>query len=126
MLTGIYIHQTKAVPYADDIIRGRKTLETRTRNTLGRFVGQRVFIIRTRSGHEPDVIGTVFIAGCAYRSAEWLDGMRNRTLIPPGSKFDCHGKGKWCYTLTCPVGFDPIPLKYFKVTNRTQTYASLE
>jgi len=126
MIAAVYIHQTKGVPYADDIVRKLKTIETRTRNTLGRFVGRRVFIVRTMAGHEPEIVGSVFVESAAYRTAEWLDAHRNETLIPPGSKFDCHGAGKWCYRLSDALQYGPFPLRYFPVVNKTRTYAMIE
>lgn len=126
MIAAIYIRQTRKTPYADNVVGRLKTIETRTRNTLGRFVGQRVSIIRTRAGHEPEVVGSVFVSSAAYRTAEWLDAHRNETLIPPGSKFDCNGKGKWCYRLTAPLEYGPFPLRYFDVVRKTRAFAMID
>ena len=126
MLYGVYVRQTKAVPYANYIVAGLKTLETRTRNTLGRFVGRRVFIIRTMANREPMVIGSVRIVSACFRSADWLDEHRNETMIPDGDQFDCHGKGKWVYGLADPDWYTiPCELKYYSVARRTRTFVEI-
>lgn len=123
----IYVHNTKAVKYADAIVEGYKTIETRTRDVLGRFVGCRVLIIRTDDNKKPMVIGSVSITYDAYKSAEALDELRDRTLIPPGSKFDCHGCGKWCYFLRHATKFShEIPLSELRVKSRCRSYAMIE
>ena len=126
MIPAIFVRQTNAIPYADAIVQGYKTIETRSRNMLGRFVGKRVFVIRTRSGDKPFIIGSVFISDAQYHSAQELDKMRNKTLIPPGSQFDCHGKGKWCYTLERPESTEiPIALEFFDIAHKNRSYAML-
>lgn len=126
MTSIIYVHQTRAIPYAEAIALGLKPIETRTRDTLRRFVGQRVLIARTMSGRPTEIIGSVVIESGTYYSASELDSMRDQTLIPPGSKFDCHGRGKWGYTLTHAVTMDPVPLSSLNVTKRTRTYAVID
>lgn len=34
----------------------------------------------------------------------------SKHLVPPGSKFDCHGAGKWCYTMTRAEPCEPYEL----------------
>lgn len=127
MLSAVYVRQTRAIPYADTIVQGYKTIETRTRNTLGRFVGQRVLIIRSVARRWPEVVGSVRITSGAHRSQEWLESKRNQTLIPPGSRFDSDEHGKWCYGLAEPVKYEePIPLSCFNVTRRTRTFVEVE
>lgn len=126
MKPAIYIHDTKSIPYAMYVALAYKTIETRTRDMLGRFVGENVLIIRTRSSHESDVIGTVTISEKHFYSASELEDLRNKTLIPPGSKYDCHGRGKWGYTLINPVMFSkPIPLSAYTVEHKTRSFALL-
>ena len=123
----IYVHDTKATPYAEAIVKGLKPIETRTRNVLERFVKSRVLVIRTRSGHKAEVIGSVVIDKVRFHTAQEMDALRDKTLIPPGSKYDCQdGKGKWCYYLTDPVEFDkPIPLSDYKVITRNMSSATI-
>lgn len=127
MLSAIYVRQSRAIPYADAIVQGYKTIETRTRNTLGRFIGQRVLIIRSMTGRWPEVIGSVRIVDGAHRSRGWLEGKRNQTLIPPGSHFDSDEHGKWCYDLADPIMYEaPVPLNEFNITRRTRTFVEVE
>lgn len=127
MTAAIYVHETRAIPYAHAIVQGYKPIETRTRDVLKAFVGQRVLIISTRSGHKSTVIGAVTITDKAFLSASALDDARNQTLIPPGSKFDCKGRGKWCYYLSEPETFnEPIPLDTLTIKSKTRSYAIIE
>ena len=119
---GIFVHETRAIPYATAIVKGYKTIETRTRNMLGKFVGQQVAVIRTSDNKPSEVIGFVRITGCKFCTAEELDGMRDNTLIPPGSKFDCHSKGKWCYELSKPRECPPIPVSALPYLKKTRSY----
>lgn len=128
-MTAIYIHESRAIPYASAVAGGYKPLETRSRDVLGRFLGQRVLIIRTRDGHKPDVIGSAFVSAKQFYSADQLDTdeLRNKTLIPPGSKYDHHGRGKWAYTMNNPVLFSaPVPLSDFEITHKTRSFAILK
>lgn len=126
MKPAIYIHDTRCTPYSIAVVNGYKTIETRTRDVLGRFVGQRVMIIRTRDGKPADVVGSAFIIGKRFYTAAELDDLRDFTLIPPGSKFDCNGRGKWGYKMADPVVFDkPIPLTEYTVISKTRSYALL-
>lgn len=127
MKAAVYVNQTRHVPYADAIAAALKPIETRTRDTLGRFVGQRVLIVRTSSSRKPMIIGSVFISAKAFHSAAELDEMRGLTLIPPGSKFDCSGRGKWCYTLQDPVRYAAeIPLDSVTITHKTRTFVLID
>ena len=122
----IYVHDTKETPYAMQIVRGEKPVETRTRNVLKRFVGERVLVIRTRSGHPADVVGEATIMNSRFYTAAELDAMRNLTMIPKGSKYDCTGGGKWCYWLADAVRYaEPVPLSKYEIVSRTMSYAIL-
>ena len=126
IIGAMYVHDTKATPYAEAIVKGLKPIETRTRNVLERFVKSRVLVIRTRSGHKAEVIGSAVIDKVRFHTPKEMEELRDKTLIPPGSKFDCHGKGKWCYYLTDPVEFDkPIPLTDYKVITRNMSSATI-
>lgn len=123
----MYVHDTKETPYAMQIVKRLKPIETRTKAVLDRFLKCRVLVIRTRSGHKAEVIGSVFIDKCRYLTAKEMDAVRDKTLIPAGSEFDCqNGKGKYCYYLTDPVEFDmPRPLSDYLIITRTMSYAIL-
>jgi len=101
-MKGIFVNQLSAsgVPYADAIVDGLKTIETRNRDMLSRLVGERVAVIRTRRGKNPTIVGYVTINSKSFVNAEQFDIIREFTLIPVGSKYDVHGRGKWCYGLS--------------------------
>ena len=110
---GIFVNEDGGVRYAEAIVKGYKPIETRNRNMLKSLVGERVAVVRTRRGDHPMVVGFVDIVSAEYHTAEWLDSHRDQTLIPPGSKHDCAGKGKWCYLLANPGDlYEPLPLPY--------------
>ena len=120
----IYVHDTNETPYAMQIVKGEKRIETRTRNVLRKFVGERVLVIRTRSSHKAEVVGEVTISCAGWLEARTLDENRNLTLIPKGSKFDCHNGGKWCYWLKNPTEYEkPIPLSDLEIITRNMSYA---
>ena len=96
---GIFVNQDGGIPYADAIVRGYKTIETRSRNMLKHLVGHRVAVIRTRRSKSPVVVGYVDISGAEFCPASLFDSHRGETLIPPGSQFDVNGQGKWFYRL---------------------------
>lgn len=109
-MKGIFVHETRGVRYAWAIAHGYKTIETRSKNMLAACVGETVAIIRTRQGHNPDIIGFVDITRAEFCPASEFDKFRNQTLIPEGSRFDCHGKGKWFYHLENAEAYFSQPL----------------
>jgi len=126
-MIGIYVHNSIGIPYADAIVEGGKTVETRTRDVLGRFVGKTVAIVRTRDRHPADIVGIVHISHKKFCTKEELDGMRDKTCIPPGSKFDCDGRGKWCYFLDEYMRLlKPIPLSEVKIVKRNMSWVEFE
>lgn len=125
-MPAIYVHDTKETPYAMQIVKGEKQIETRTRNVLKRFVGERVLVIRTRSSHKAEIVGEVTICHATWLDSGWLDENRHLTLIPKGSKFDCAKMGKWCYWLKNPTEYEkPIPMTDYAVITRNMSYAIL-
>ena len=113
---GIFVNSDGCVPYADAIVDGYKTIETRTRNMLWHLDGKRVAIVKTRRGKNPTIVGYVTVSGwelCRLKPHGMCNGncpYRDKTLIPEGSKYDCHGKGKWFYHLENPQRCEPYPL----------------
>ena len=105
-MKAIYVHSTRLEPYAEWIVSGAKTLETRNRNTLKSLVGECVAIVRT-SRNKATVIGYVWIDKATYCNGESFDRYRNRTLIPIGSKYDNKGNGKWFYHLSDAFRCEP-------------------
>ena len=107
---GIFVNEDGGVHYAQAIVSGHKTIETRSKNMLSKLVGKRVAVIRTRHGKQPMVLGYVDVVGAARRNGKWLNDNRNLTLIPPGSKYDTNSWAKWCYFLNSPEKCEPYPL----------------
>lgn len=127
MIPAIYVHESRAIPYARAVVQGYKPIETRTRDVLKSFVGHRVLVIRTAAGKPSAVVGAVTVTGKTFLSSSALDDARDLTLIPPGSKYDCRGRGKWCYYLADPEEFsDPIPLDRLNVTHKTRSFALID
>ena len=123
----IYVHDTAAAPYAIQIVNGLKTIETRARDTLRRFIGSRVLVARTRSGHAADIVGAVNIDRGAFCSAAMLDSMRALTRIPAGSAYDCRGPGKYCYSLSRPAALkNPVKLSDLHILKRSRVYAIID
>lgn len=122
----MFVHDTKQEPYAEQIANVLKLIETRKRDMLRSMIGQRVLIIRTRSGHRPEVIGSVLVEGKAHCSSEWLNDHRHMTQIPEGSKYDSDVAGKWCYFLSGAKKLpDPIPLDSLNVIRKTRSWAEI-
>ena len=109
-MKGIFINEDGGIRYAEAIVKGYKSIETRRRNMLKQLIGDRVAVVRTRRGVSPMVIGYVDIVTACYHNAQWLDEHRDLTLIPPGSKHDAVGFSKWCYFLENAEPCDPFPL----------------
>lgn len=89
--------------YAQAIVLGYKTIETRSRNMLKSLVGERVAVVRTKKGERPLVIGTVFVSSFWYEDHPWT--LREKTAIPFGSKYDTDGR--WMYGLHSPEPISP-------------------
>lgn len=107
---GIFVNENGGVPYAQAIVQGYKNIETRSRNTLKNLVGKRVAIIRTKRNKKPTIVGYARIREATFHTPEALDYLRDLTCIPVGSKYDCHGKGKWCYIMTEAEQCEPYEL----------------
>lgn len=109
MIRGIFVRNDGPVPYADKIVDGEKTIETRSRNTLGKLVGHPVVIIATARGKKPACIGFAWITAAYKGTAESLDRLRGDTLIPVGSEYDTGSR--WCYLMDSPHRFkNPVPV----------------
>lgn len=109
-MKGIFVNENGGIHYAQMIVKGYKPIETRHRNMLSACVGERVAIIRTRRNKKPMVLGYATVLWAEHYSKEYLDAIRNLTLIPTGSEHDAGRNGKWCYYMADPVVCDPYPL----------------
>lgn len=103
---GINVNQDGENQYADKIVDGEKTLETRTSDSLRPYVGKRVAIVRTGDG-PAKAIGAVTIGEpIKVTTQKQFDQYRDQTLIPKDSKFDiAPGQTKYMYPLENPVRY---------------------
>ena len=99
-------------PFVQDIMDYLKQYETRNRNTLGRFLGERILIAETGHG-SPLVkcIATIDEIISLTTKEDW-DEYLEVTYVPVGSKYDWQQdtKKKWLYHLT-----DIRPVKPFRL-----------
>lgn len=107
---GVYVNENGCIRYARMIVSGYKPIETRTRNMLKSLIGERVAIVRTRRGKNPMVVGYATIDRAVFHTKAELENMRNLTLIPEGSAYDCKRTGKWCYYMVGAEECEPYPL----------------
>lgn len=113
-MRGMFVN-SDGFDFAEAIVRGTKTIETRNRNMLRRLVGERVAVVSTRRGRKPMVIGTVYVKFGVFIVPEVFELYRDDTLIPKWSKYDCPEKGKWCYFLRDAERCEPYPLPEYAV-----------
>lgn len=105
--TGVNVNQDGENRYADKIVDGEKTLETRNSDSLRPYVGERVSIVRTGEG-AAKAIGAVTIGEpIVVKTQREFDKYRDRTLVPKGSKFDLAPGGvKYMYPLENPERYE--------------------
>jgi predicted transcriptional regulator len=105
-MMGINVNQDGDNAYADKIIDGEKTIETRASDSLRPYVGKRVAIVRTGAG-PAKAIGEVTIGEpIVVKTQKEFDSYRDQTLVPKGSKFDIAPGGvKYLYPLSNPIRY---------------------
>lgn len=88
-------------PFVDDIMSYLKQYETRTRNTLGRFLGERVLLAETGRGLPLVKCSAVIDQVIAVYTRERWEEYLELTWIPAGSRYDWQPdtKVKWLYHL---------------------------
>ena len=103
---GINVNQDGNNKYADKIVDGEKTLETRASDSLRPYVGKRVAIVRTGEG-PAKAIGAVTIGEpIKVTTQKQFDQYRDQSLVPKDSKFDIAPGGvKYLYPLENPVRY---------------------
>jgi len=104
---GINVNQDGNNKYADKIVDGKKTLETRASDSLRPYVGKRVAIVRTGEG-PAKAIGAVTIGEpIKVTTQKQFDKYRDQSLVPKDSKFDIAPGGvKYLYPLENPVRYE--------------------
>lgn len=100
MIPVIGINSSSA-PFMADIGAKLKILETRNRNTLGRFCGQRVILAETKQGGYLAMYSAVLLSAHAIRSREEWESLRPQHRVPVGSKYDWKSdtRVKWAYEI---------------------------
>jgi predicted transcriptional regulator len=101
MDAGLNVRNEAGFRYADWIVDGLKTIETRSKANLDRLIGHRIKIIRTGQGRA-QVIGEVTVTGSKqYTSKAQFESDYQQHLVRSGSQFDFDGS-KVGYLLTNP------------------------
>ena len=115
-MTPVIFINTTSAPFVDDIIDGRKTYETRTRNTLKSpltwALGERILIAET--GHGDPVVRCSAVIdhyGSVCDEKSW-EHFRYGHRVPVGSSYDWKPDTnvKWLYHLTDVKTLDPFIL----------------
>lgn len=119
---GVFVARSKKIRYAVEIVDGRKPIETRNRNMLGKLVGERVAVIETQKNKSPRIVGYATITGSFFCEADRFNDFRNMTLIPIGDAYDNKGKGKWMYTMGKPIPCKPELLDKSKIIYHGRSY----
>ena len=109
-MKAMFVNENGGIHYADAIVAGVKKIETRSRNVLWQLEDERVAVVKTHRNKKPMVVGYVRIVGKQFVSVEQFHKLFHRHLVPTGSQYDAHGKGKWCYYLAGAEQCDPYPL----------------
>lgn len=92
--------------YADLLVDGEKTYETRATDSLRPYVGRTIGIVRTGEG-KAKAIGTVKIGEPIKVGESKFKLMRSQHLVPAGSAFDIEKGGeKYLYPVTEAKRFD--------------------
>jgi hypothetical protein len=97
---------TKAgLRFADMIVDGHKTLESRNSDTLRPYVGKRVSIVRTGEG-KAKAIGEVTIGEPKVVNQRQFRAMEDEHKVPKGSRFDINTPTKHLYPMHDPVRYE--------------------
>lgn len=107
---GIFVNENGRVPFAQLLVSGYKTIETRNKDMLSALVGQRVAVVRTRRNKKPTVLGYVTITAKAFCKANDFDNYFEQHFVQPKSKYDTNNKGKWFYYVSEPEECNPYEL----------------
>jgi hypothetical protein len=107
---GININD-KVQPFTDQILTGQKTIETRRKNSLRPYVGQRVGLIRTGKGQALLVGFAVIGEPIFYGTKADFQADFGLHLVGDKSKFRFKRGGKFGYPLTMVTRCVPVPVK---------------
>ena len=115
---GININDSKQ-NFTAEILSGRKTIETRDSNSLKRFIGQEVGIIRTGKG-KAEVVGYATVGEpVVYNNRAEFKKDQSKHLVKTGSDYDIRaGKVKYGYPLTNVRKVTPFPVTSKGIVSR--------
>ena len=91
--------------YADLIVDGHKTLESRNGDSLRPYVGKRVSIVRTGEG-KAKAIGEVTIGEPMVVNSKQFRELEHKHLVPKGSAYDISTPTKHLYPLYDPERYE--------------------
>jgi hypothetical protein len=100
----------KAQPFTDQILSGKKTIETRRKNSLRPYVGKKVGIIRTGKGQAMLVGFAVIGEPIFYGTKAEFSADFSRHLVGDKSEFGFKQGGKFGYPLTSVTRCKPQPV----------------
>ena len=113
IMMGINIRTDKQAGrrYADLILDGEKTLESRNRPTLKCYEGRRMGIIRTGEGRAK-LIGYVTVGEGFRVSAEEFRKMEDQHLVPAYAEHDVEDEmhSKWLYPMLDPIRCEEVEI----------------
>lgn len=109
MLPIIFVN-CKKHPFVENIIGGLKQYETRTRNALGRFLGEPILIAETGHGRPVVKAYAVIDEIISVHTQEAWEEYLEATWIPVGSSYDWqpNTKVKWLYHLKDVIPCTPF------------------
>jgi hypothetical protein len=94
------------IRYADLIMDGLKTMESRKSNSLKSYVGKRVSIVRTGEG-KAMAIGSVVVGKPVEVDEVGFRALQSSHLVPAGSTFDiAKGATKFLYPMLEPQRYE--------------------
>jgi len=104
---GINVRSDKKanLQYADLIVDGHKTYESRNGDTLRPYVGKRVSIVRTGDG-PAKAIGAVTVGEPMVVDRKKFRKMEQHHLVPEGSAFDIASGTKYLYPMHEPERYE--------------------
>jgi len=105
-MLGINVRNTKDKPFADLIVDGFKTIETRESNSLHPYVGERIAIVRTGMG-KAFAIGEVTITSVSWTNSESTFNLyEDMHMVEKGNPFYIKESiGKYMYFLDNAVRY---------------------
>ena len=110
------------IPYADLIVDGIKTYESRESNSLKSYIGKRVGIVKTGEG-TAQAIGSVVIGEPIVVDEREFRKLEGEHMVPAGSAFDIkQGQKKYLYPLSDAIRFNkPIGVSHGIVSRKLNT-----